>query len=391
MNICDKSKCTACYTCYNICPKNCITFKNDEYGIEFPVIDDKKCIECSLCIKTCPANNESNFNNPKTAYATWSLDDEDRKTSTSGGLASVLYNEVISENGVAYGVCMDYNFNLNFERVTDKNDLYKFKGSKYVHASVNDKFKLVKDDLENNKIVLFIGTPCQVDGLKFYLKKEYNNLYTVDLVCHGTPPETYLKEHIEAIKNKKNINPNKILFRKDNAYSFILYKDSTENKLYEKSGFYDEYLRGFLDSLFCRECCYSCKYTTNKRVSDMTIGDFWGLGLKEPFNHPYTGAISLALVNTSKGQELLYKCKNKLFIETRSVEEAIKGNSQLNYPPKCHKNYEKFKQKYKKYGFTKAANKCLDEIRIEYKKNRKVLIRKKLRSIAGIVIKKYRG
>ncbi|MGM9534773.1 MAG: Coenzyme F420 hydrogenase/dehydrogenase, beta subunit C-terminal domain [Intestinibacter sp.] len=391
MNICDKSKCTACYTCYNICPKNCISFENDEYGIKFPVIDDTKCIECNLCVKTCPANNESNFNKPKNAYATWSLDNEDRKTSTSGGLASVLYNEVISKNGVVYGVCMDENFNLNFERATHKNDLYKFKGSKYVQASVNDKFKLVKDDLENNKNVLFIGTPCQIDGLKFYLKKEYSNLYTVDLICHGTPPIGYLKEYIEKIINEKNINPSKILFREDNEYAFILCKDSTQNKLYYKSGFCDEYIQGFLNSLFYRECCYSCKYATNQRVSDMTIGDFWGLGLKEPFNHPYTGAISLALVNTSKGQELLYKCKDKLFMEERSVEEAIEGNAQLNYPSNRHKNYDAFREKYKQYGFVKAANQCLtEELRIGYKKYRKILIRKKLRNMAGIFIKKYR-
>ena len=342
MNICDRNKCAACYTCYNICPKNCISFNTDEFGIDFPVIDNKKCIGCNLCIKTCPANNNSSFNNPKNAYATWSLDNEDRKTSASGGLASVLYNQIISEGGIAYGVCMDNDFNLNFKRAINKEELRGFKGSKYVHAFVNDSFTKVKEDLKNNKKVLFIGTPCQIDALKFYLGKEYESLYTADLICHGTPPITYLKEYIDVIKREENINPNKILFREDNEFNFILCKDSIENRLYNKSGLYDEYIQGFLSALFYRECCYSCKYATNKRVSDITIGDFWGLGLKEPFNYPYTGSISLALVNTDKGQDILNRSKDKLFIEKRSLEEAIEGNEQLNHPSKCHKKHNLF-------------------------------------------------
>lgn len=391
MNICDRNKCAACYTCYNICPKNCISFNTDEFGIDFPVIDNKKCIGCNLCIKTCPANNNSSFNNPKNAYATWSLDNEDRKTSASGGLASVLYNQIISEGGIAYGVCMDNDFNLNFKGAINKEELRGFKGSKYVHAFVNDSFTKVKEDLKNNKKVLFIGTPCQIDALKFYLGKEYESLYTADLICHGTPPITYLKEYIDVIKREENINPNKILFREDNEFNFILCKDSIENRLYNKSGLYDEYIQGFLSALFYRECCYSCKYATNKRVSDITIGDFWGLGLKEPFNYPYTGSISLALVNTDKGQDILNRSKDKLFIEKRSLEEAIEGNEQLNHPSKCHKKHNLFKQLYKDYGVTKAISECMqDELKQGYKNYKKILLRRKLRQVAGIFIKRYR-
>lgn len=392
MNICDRNKCTACYTCYNICPKNCISFNTDEFGIDFPVIDNKKCIECNLCVKTCPANNKSSFNNPKNAYATWSLDDEDRKTSASGGLASVLYNQIISEGGIAYGVCMDNDFNLNFKRAINKEELRKFKGSKYVHASVNESFMKVKKDLKNNKEVLFIGTPCQIDGLKFYLGKDYENLYTADLICHGTPPITYLKEYIDAIKKEENINPNKILFREDNEFNFVLCKDSIENRLHSKSGLYDEYIQGFLSALFYRECCYSCKYATGKRVSDITIGDFWGLGLKEPFNHPYTGSISLALVNTDKGQGILNRSEDKLFIEKRNLEEAIEGNAQLKHPSKCHEKHNLFKQLYKKNGFTKAVNECIQhELKLGYKSYKKILLRRKLRHVAGVFIKRYRN
>ena len=392
MKICNESKCTGCYTCYNVCPKNCISFESDDYGINFPIINEELCIGCKLCVKRCPANNDSEFNMPMSAYATWSLDEIDRKTSASGGLASVIYNNIICSGGVGYGVCMDEDFNLNFIRVDKKERLKEFKGSKYVQASVNNIFKVVKQDLESGLTVVFIGTPCQVDGLKYYLNREYKSLYTIDLICHGTPPITYLKEHISNIKKVKDIEEvNKVYFREDNEFKLILSNNAQSNKSYDRHGKCDEYIQGFLNALFYRESCYSCKYATNERVSDITIGDFWGLGIEEPFEHPWTGAISLALINTDKGRKLFDICKDDLFIEERKVIEALKGNAQLNYPSKKHKNYDLFRREYKANGFNKAVSKSLvDELKLGQKEYKRMLYRNRLKKIVSVFIKRYR-
>lgn len=362
MIICKYENCTGCYACSNICPTNCIEFSANEDGHIVPKIDSSRCIECGLCQKTCPANQSPTLNRPQNAFAAWSLDEDDRSTSTSGGAASVFSTEVINLGGVVYGATQVNNGNLKHERINDIGDLCKIKGSKYVQSHIENSYKRVKEDLLDNITVLFIGTPCQIAGLKSFLGKDYYNLITVDIICHGVPAQKMLQDHL--FDKIGHLNFDSISFRDKDGYHIKILKK--ENILYEESLYRDYYYMGFMKSLFYRESCYSCIYACQNRISDITIGDFWGLGKEKPFLHPMEGGISLILPITDKGKAFLESCKSNLFLEEREITEAVNGNSQLMSPSKKHKNLDKFKKMYKKYGFEIAAIKCLKTQRIKY-------------------------
>lgn len=354
--ICSKKNCTGCYACYNICPKKCIEMKEDDNGYVYPLINQQDCINCGRCKKICPQNNRITLLEPKKAYAMVNKEDKIRSESTSGGAATTFYLHILNKNGVVYGANNIYNEEFNFIKVEKKEDLYKLKGSKYVHCYIGDIFNKIKEDLLEKKEVLFIGTPCQVAGLKQFLVKDYNNLITIDLVCHGVPPQKYLIDEIKNITSEK-YKVNKVVFRGkgDEEFALKLYKD---NELKENIKLNDNYYyKGFMDALFYRENCYSCKYATNKRVSDITIGDFWGLGKDSMFYPDRKEGVSVILPITQKGIDLLEECKDNMLLEERSINEAINGNAQLNTTTVRPKNYDKFKKLYLKYGFRKSYEK----------------------------------
>lgn len=195
--ICSKEKCTGCFACYNVCPKNCISMVEDEYGYIYPRIDEEKCIKCGLCRNICPSLNKVKFNKTIYTYAAWSNNEATRRQSTSGGASAVFANEIVkNRKGIVYGAATAKNAVVEQLRICDEQNLDKIKGSKYVHSYVKNTYKQVKKDLELKREVLYIGTPCQIAGLKSFLRKEYNNLITVDIICHGVPSQKFLQEQI---------------------------------------------------------------------------------------------------------------------------------------------------------------------------------------------------
>lgn len=371
----DLQECTNCNACGQICPRKCIKNKNGKI-----YLDEKRCISCNLCVNVCPILNRSLHRccYPKEAYAAWSLDKEDRKTSTSGGAASVLYQHALKSGWYIVGAA--YNEELQVELyVTNKKErIQDFKQSKYVLSQTNNCYKRIKELLNNDISVLFIGLPCQVAGLLSYLRKPYEGLVTIDIICHGTPSPQTLQDYIKSRdKHRKAV---KLRFREDNEFCFKL-MDNSGNTIYKKYGRTDEYLAAFLEGLNYQEQCYSCIYARPERISDLTIGDFWGLGEKEPFCHPYTGAISLILVNTDLGKSFLEQCKKNLFIEKRKVEEAICGNAQLQHPTPCHKKHVEFSKKMQEgIAFSKAVRDVLHEEMICEKEQ---LLRKRIRILGS--------
>ncbi len=361
--ICKSEKCTGCSACFNICPKDCISMEADEYGHIVPVINEEVCINCNLCRKICPSNNKYTGKDSINAYALYNLDKEDRKYSSSGGVATVLSRHILENGGVVFGSVVDNDLKVVHKGIKDHNGIERLKGSKYVQSYIGTTFKQVKEELISGKEVIFIGTPCQVAGLNSFLGKEYNNLITVDLVCHGVPPMKYLEEHINKIKKGLKEDVTDLTFRGRNDFRFSLY--SKEKCIYSKSREWDLYFRGFLKGLFYRESCYSCDYANPKRVSDITIGDFWGIGKDKPFNNKDKARISVALTNNIKGEKFLLKLENKFFIEKREVSEAVNGNAQLRKPSIMHNNHKKFNKDYLKYGFEKASGKSLNKERIK--------------------------
>lgn len=384
MQLCQKEKCTSCGACTVSCPQNAIYFETNEYGFCYPRIDDAKCVDCGLCRKSCHVLNELNGNIPQKAYAVWSSDSEDRKTSTSGGAASVFYNEVLKNKGICYGAVYDSDLKVVIKGYDDNNFL-KFKNSKYVHSKMGSTFLDIKNQLKDGYEVIFIGLPCQVAALRTYLKIDFRNLILVDIICHGTPPQVYLDEHIHYFENKKSRKADEIRFRQDNEFYFSLKSSNTVKPFVSMHKNLDTYLLSFFEALTYYDSCYDCKYACNERVSDITIGDFWGLGLKEPFKHGYSGAVSVVLINTKKGVSFFDRVKNKCFCEERPVDEAIEGNAQLNYPSKMNPHRDKFLNMYKNYGFEKAAEAVYSD---EIKKQKTIVKKNEIKNLARAYINK---
>ncbi len=353
MQLCSRETCTGCFACVESCPKQCITMKTGENGHIYPQIDKAACVHCGICSKVCERLKKINKKESVNTYAGWNKDLNQQKKSTSGGIGALLARKVIEKNGVVYGAAYNDQWQVEHIRVDSVEEIDRLCGSKYVHSWIGDCYKTVHKDLVAEKLVLFTGTPCQIAGLYAYLGQEYKNLITIDLVCHGVPSrEIYLKElhKIADIEKLDNVK-----FRGDYGYGFTFdYPDKCQVYSIRQS----YYMRGFMDCLFCRESCYRCDYAQEKRVGDITLGDFWGIGKKITFDNPEKRKVSLVLVNTTKGSELIKELNDSVMLYERTIEEAIEGNPQLTRPSYKYSKSDRFQQLYPKLGWTWAARLC---------------------------------
>lgn len=352
--ICDNSKCTGCSACANVCPIGAIEMKPGKIGHVYPKISEK-CIGCNKCIKTCPVNKPLDLQTPNKTLAFWMKDDEEHRTSTSGGAAACFTNYILDNGGIVYGCASLPHGIIEHIRIDKKEDAYKLKGSKYVHSYINDIYKSIKGDLKDCKKVLFIGLPCQVAGLKNYMGKTNENLFAIDLICHGVPSQQVLFEYIESLGIKRD-DVSEVSFREAKG-SYLTIK-SLNKILYRKNECKDLYYMAFNDNLCFRDSCFTCSYSVSKRVGDLTIGDFWGLGKKIPFSQDPHGHVSVVLVNNAKGQYLTEVCSDKYFAVERTLEEAIAGNHNLKNPSVAPKA-EMFCSLYGEVDIQTALKKCL--------------------------------
>lgn len=359
MEICKYEECTGCFACVNGCPTNCITIEPDKYGELHPIVDETKCINCHNCIRVCPGNKKNiDLSQPLKCYAAYRLDKEKRADSASGGIGALLSEKIINNGGVVVGVKFDENLIPVHSIATTLEEIEEFKGSKYVQSRINDIYKQVKDILNKKREVLFIGTPCQISALKAYLNnKEYDNLITCDLICHGVSSYKYLQEHINTV-TKGNIT--KITFRSNRIKSNFRLKLFDKDKvIYNKRSFSDNYFHAFLRGMSLRESCYVCKYACEKRISDITLGDFLGLGKEKAFNGKKENA-SVVLINTLKGISLFKQInEDEAYLEEREYEEAIRGGISLRQPFPRYKKANEFKKNYFKIGFDNSIEKLM--------------------------------
>lgn len=387
----EHDQCNGCMACAQICPKHCIGQMKDELGNIYPVIDRNICVECGKCVSVCPElqKEEIEFRNIRKAYAVWSVDAESRASSTSGGAAAEFYLNAVNQGYWICGVEYTDDFHVVHTLSKELSGIRKYKQSKYVYSETGEVYRAIRERLNREEKVLFISLPCKVGGLLSYLGKVYENLVTVDIVCHGTPAHQQFHEHIRNVDKMRRAE--KLRVRYENEYVFQLI-DSDGDIVYSRTGRQDTYLAAFLEGLNYRTSCYSCSYAKPKRISDITICDFWGLGSEKPFNHPYSGAVSAVLINSDKGASFFESCKERFFVEERPIEEAVKGNAQLNVPTSVHPKRELFEKKYIDTGFEVAVKETLCE---EMRKDKLLLhnrqIRKILRKMAGIVIPRYRS
>lgn len=326
-----KELCTGCDACYNVCPESCIEMVVDKTGFRYPKVDYNKCTKCSICIKICPSLNKPSliekWETPK-VFAAWSLDENIRLNSTSGGVFSELAKRVLKDGGFVVGARYNEKNLVEHYMISNIDELIKIRQSKYVQSDIGDILKKVKEKLIDDKLVAFCGSPCQVAGLLKYLKKPYNNLITFDFICRGTnSPKAYLR-YLDMVEEKYKSNIKKVWF-KNKTYGWNRFStriDLENKKIYIKDRYDDLYMRGYIEeNLYMRPCCFDCKYKTFPRVSDITLGDFWGVGATDPSLDADKGT-SLIMINSDKGEMLFNSISKNIFRKESTLELALPGN-----------------------------------------------------------------
>lgn len=378
MNICDIDQCTGCSACMNICSHGAISMVMGVNGHLFPKIDKDKCVGCNLCINSCPNNTLPEFHAPILSYIATAVDGKEALTSTSAGIASVLSRHIIENGGVVYGSCGLDCQHVRHIRVATSADIYNIKGSKYVQSAIEDIFTQIKEDLIKGIIVLFIGTPCQVAGLYGFLHKKFDNLFTIDFVCHGVPSQKILNDALKAYLPDTNLEEVNLRFRKKEKRKSLygLFVEDKQGKPLFRSVYPEnEYITGFLCGMYYRESCYQCHYARPERVSDITVGDYWDREKMVNLENADRG-LSMVIVNTSAGRELLSDCQSYLNVLSADYSGFINRNGQLDHPLKRFDLYDDFARDYTDHGFLLAAKRNL---KIEKKKVRRSFLKMRIK------------
>lgn len=358
INIKKKELCCGCTACMNICPKSCIQMKLDEEGFLYPRVNADLCIDCKVCEKVCPILNQQNSQSPINVYAAINPDEITRINSSSGGVFTLLAQQTIKAGGVVFGATFNNEWKVVHSFTETEDGLCSFRGSKYVQSDVNESFSKCKEFLLKGKQVLYTGTPCQISGLKKYLKREYDKLLTVDFVCHGVPSpkvwELYIKELLKnarhgentvspplipslsecgALVDDKDVKIESISFRDKRLgwkkFSFALTlaeatADGKKNSVSLSQIFTEDiYMKAFLSNLTLRPSCYYCKFKECRSHSDITLADFWGVDKVAP-NLDDDKGVSLALVNSNKGAQAL---PQNISYYKMSLKDVVQYNS----------------------------------------------------------------
>ena len=387
----EKKDCCGCGACLNICPKHAITMKEDECGFLYPVIDENKCIRCGLCKTVCSFQNSTEKNTPLEAYAGITKNQDVLKKSSSGGMFAQIAIYVLSKRGIIYGASLLEDFSVHHIKIETVEDLKFLQGSKYTQSSTLETFKDCLNSLKEGRFVLYSGTPCQIAGLKGFLKKDYENLVTVDIVCHGVPNNKMFKEYMSLMEERQNGKIENFLFRdKEIGWgingSFLV--KNQKKKVWESAS---SYLYYFTKGEIYRDSCYCCKYTCEHRPGDITLGDYWGVEKqhdawikKEDID--LSRGVSAIIANTDKGKEILSMIKPELVYCPSSFEQVAQGNKQLRTPTKCTKRDELLSL-YEVGGWKSVDERFKKNIGIHfYSSQIKSMIPKKVKKI----IKKYR-
>lgn len=328
----DKEICSGCAACANACPTDCISMKADETGFLFPVFDSSKCINCKKCERACPAleNRKSEYckQGDGKRFVVQNKSEKILLESTSGGAFTAFAEQIIVDGGVVFGACMGDDFHVRHTYATDLNELGIFRNSKYVQSEIGHVYRECLDFLENGRIVLFSGTPCQIVGLKKFLGKEYDNLILVDVICHAVPSPKLFQKYIELCKMRFP-GLKKIVFR-DKAFGYsyttmsIYYEKNKKIEVSRKSRYFDEWYRLFFGGYCNREVCYLCPFQFGVRKSDITIWDCYEAHNLAPNLNNNKGATNI-VIWTEKGNTLLSKVQDKLLINEVEFDPMEKG------------------------------------------------------------------
>ncbi len=365
--------CTGCGACSVICHKNAIKMLPNNQGFLKPHIIEEKCISCGKCSAICPAQNKVKRTGRISfhTYAIYQLDSKYTKKSSSGGVFYSLAKYMIENlHGVVFGAIYTKDHLVEIAKAETMKEVFPMMGSKYVYSNTKKTYQEVKEELEKKRFVLYSGLPCQIAGLYNYLGKEYENLITVEILCHGAPSqelfskylkylEEYYKKPIQEIRQRDFSEKWNLFITKRIR---IIFKDKQELVLSED---FDPYMSLYIREISYNTSCYHCNYTNLERNADITIGDYGGLGLKYKFSKEIKDGISLVLTNTEKGEKLIHKLSN-IYIEKREIEEALLFNTCLTKPTTCPKRREEFQIDYENMTYQELFQKYFEKD-IKYK------------------------
>lgn len=327
-----KNDCSGCHACFNVCPVHAISMRADKEGFLYPSIDEKVCIHCGLCGRVCQILNKRKpiGQIPVETYACMNRNEEERMKSSSGGIFILLAKYVIAQGGYVFGAAFNERMELRHTYSHTVEGCKAFMGSKYVQSRIGTSYGDAKKLLNAGKLVLFSGTPCQIHGLKLYLQREYKNLITVDLACHGVPSPLVFARYVEELECKYQGKMEDFSFRsKEPGWKHFSSRVCFDNgKVYQRQHGYDSYMKGFLGNIDLRPRCYQCANKGDNRYADITLGDYWGVEGKNPEIDDDKG-ISVALIYTGKGKEYLSKISEHMVIQRADFNYVIQHNSAI--------------------------------------------------------------
>lgn len=324
--ITDKKKCSGCEACFNTCPMKAIEMKADYEGFLYPEVVLEKCIDCNLCVQVCPyKNNWEPSNDLKKSYIGFNLSEKEREISSSGGIFILLAKIIIAQKGVVFGAAYDDGFMVYHSMANTEEELNRLIGSKYLQSRIGNIYSRVRSYLKKGKKVMFVGTTCQIAGLKQYLRKEYGNLLCVDFICLGIPSPKVWKDYIKVFFGNEKIVAVNFKDKSKGWHTFSL-SIQTSKQSFLKNGRKTFFFDGYFKGLYSRPCCSECEFKGNKnRVSDITLSDSWGC---ENFAQDMDDnkGLSNIIVHSEVGMDALLEIKSKLRIREADFNNLIKYN-----------------------------------------------------------------
>jgi coenzyme F420-reducing hydrogenase beta subunit len=379
IKVVDKSKCSGCHACLNVCPQDCINMAPDEKGFLYPLINEEICNDCNICEKVCPIINKVEENNQtfRIGYMAYNKNDSVRTFSSSGGIFSLLSEYIINSGGIVVGSAMSDDCKSAKHLIARSiEELSALRGSKYIQSTIGTVLCEIRQYLFDGKLVLFSGTPCQIAALHSFLGKRYDNLYTQDIICHGVPSPLVWNNYIKYLENKYNSIVRTVFFRDKSLgwHEYSLLIRFVNGKKYQKYAWNDTYMKGYLENLFLRPSCYNCSFKTINRQADITLADFWGIQEEYP-NFDDDKGVTFVMVNSSKGQKLFQMMEERMVLKKIDIMDALKYNPAVIESVVPHPKSDYFWENYNGDNLKELVNICC--YKSLYRKIRSELARKK--------------
>lgn len=328
----NKNNCCGCFACSSVCPKQCIQMVEDEEGFIYPEVNKDICVDCHLCEKVCPIINvEDDTPRTQRAFLLQHKDAQILKESTSGGAFTAIATWVIKHGGVVFGAAYDKDFQVTHQYVEKVEDLRIFRNSKYVQSNVGNAYSAALDYLKGNRIVCFSGTPCQLEGLMRFIRKTYDNLITVDVMCHAITSPKLFRSYVEMKKNELNVTPENIVFRDKKPYGYQYSSMSIYSggkQVYHEGVDNDVYLRSFFTNMNVRPSCYDCKFKKRYHLTDFTL---WDCFMVYKFDKSLDNdkGVTRILANTDKASRILDEIRDQAVIVELNADEAVAGVKEM--------------------------------------------------------------